>query len=468
MPPTRSSDQSGIVFFTYKARKVALVRPKAHKDAIKLAKKTFASLSAVSEGRIAIHARLPNHQEEGVVEVSAEAWQIATSGVKSFTIDILPGDAEDDEADQVVEVANDTARAPTRPSLMGRTSGRHSEVTGQRTFRREDQSLSLIINQPTVNTTRFRMVVASSDSVADLKAKMGEKKGICLREHSLLYNGTRLEDSFTLGHYGLEDDDVLDLFPRQTGGKPVIYLYPPSPIAAKVQLSLVPQWKLSAVYPQPVKGSFKEGRSAYTAEWNVVAHPSGMMTMNGSSEEFAYIFWEAETEAGGNPPDSPPASRPASPLTTTQTAALPARTSFFPASSRCTPQDSVLMSLRDIPSYLQRVLRALGLHTEARTSFITYWLPSFLKHEHIALRFVPQADFEASAPLSISPQPDVITRVFMLFEGVPADQSAHWQEARERSSMGVQFWKGVVGIDEIRQRDASLFRVLEWGGMEVR
>ncbi|KAG2740062.1 hypothetical protein P692DRAFT_20840935 [Suillus brevipes Sb2] len=46
--------------------------------------------------------------------------------------------------------------------------------------------------------------------------------------------------------------------------------------------------------------------------------------------------------------------------------------------------------------------KALGLHTEARTSFITYWLTSFLKHEYIALRFVPQAAYERAASLNFS------------------------------------------------------------------
>lgn len=55
------------------------------------------------------------------------------------------------------------------------------------------------------------------------------------------------------------------------------------------------------------------------------------------------------------------------------------------------PANSVLLPIGTITPYLDASLRALGLHTEARTSFITYWLPSLLKHQHIAVRFVPQA-----------------------------------------------------------------------------
>lgn len=67
-------------------------------------------------------------------------------------------------------------------------------------------------------------------------------------------------------------------------------------------------------------------------------------------------------------------------------------------------------------------LTALGLHVEARTSFITYWLPSILKHDFVALRFLHQASYEQAAPLDVEPNPHVVTRVFMLFKRVCEDE----------------------------------------------
>lgn len=90
-----------------------------------------------------------------------------------------------------------------------------------------------------------------------------------------------------------------------------------------------------------------------------------------------------------------------------------------------------------------------------------------LKHKHLALRFVPQSAYEKAAPLDISPKPDIVTRVFMLFQGVPETELSNWKEAEERAKEDVSLWKDVVGVDEIKQRDTGLFRVLEWGGMEV-
>ncbi|KIO32144.1 hypothetical protein M407DRAFT_67179 [Tulasnella calospora MUT 4182] len=247
--------------------------------------------------------------------------------------------------------------------------------------------------------------------------------------------------------------------------KPVIYLYPPKPTPASVKVSLSRNWRFSALYPSTTKGCLKHGQ---TAEWNVLANPSGLMTVVGTPVDVAYLFWEAENKSSIDLPDTPLASRSSSPLPTTKPNLSLPRSTFIPRITRCSPDESVMMPTEDVPSYLDRALLALGLHTEARTSFITYWLPSFLKHNHVALRFVPQVEYEAAAPLEVSPLPDVVTRIFMVFQGISADRLEGWQKARGRGPEPIDFWKGIVGTDETRQRDPSLFRVLEWGGMEIQ
>jgi hypothetical protein len=98
-----------------------------------------------------------------------------------------------------------------------------------------------------------------------------------------------------------------------------------------------------------------------------------------------------------------------------------------------------------------------------------YWLPSLLKHEYIALRFITQESYEKAAQMRISPAPDIVTRVFMLFRGVRADDVGFWDAAAARATAGdgATFWTKVVGVDPVRASDRTLFRVLEWGGMEV-
>lgn len=98
---------------------------------------------------------------------------------------------------------------------------------------------------------------------------------------------------------------------------------------------------------------------------------------------------------------------------------------------------------------------------------LRYWLPRFLQHKYIALRFVSQEDYEAAAPLDVSPKPDLVTRVFMIFQGVNEDELARWSESELRATEDAVFWRKVVGTDPEKQQDRTMFRVLEWGGMEV-
>lgn len=98
-----------------------------------------------------------------------------------------------------------------------------------------------------------------------------------------------------------------------------------------------------------------------------------------------------------------------------------------------------------------------------------YWLDSILKHDNIALRFPPQEQIDRVALLDVKPKPDVVTRVYMLFQGIESTELDKWTDAQSRAKDGVAFWREVTGVeDEDRQTDSGLFRVLEWGGMEIK
>lgn len=95
-----------------------------------------------------------------------------------------------------------------------------------------------------------------------------------------------------------------------------------------------------------------------------------------------------------------------------------------------------------------------------------FWLPHFLEHTYIALRFIPQRDFERRAPLRITPKPDIINRVFMVFKGVSSETVSEWSASRLRGEKDVSWWTDEVGVELEKALDPSLYRVLEWGGME--
>ena len=117
---------------------------------------------------------------------------------------------------------------------------------------------------------------------------------------------------------------------------------------------------------------------------------------------------------------------------------------------------NLLVVLGQHRACLDVTLSVLGMHMEARTfkfiisifleifnslMFYRYWLSnlsSFLKHNHVAFRFLPQKAYEQAAPLDVSPRPDIVTRILWFFEAL------------------------LTGT-----LDTRLFRVIEWGGTEI-
>jgi hypothetical protein len=56
----------------------------------------------------------------------------------------------------------------------------------------------------------------------------------------------------------------------------------------------------------------------------------------------------------------------------------------------------------------------------------------------------------------------------MLFQKVDVGQLDLWAQAAKRADDDVESWRDVVGVESKgRQEDKDLFRVLEWGGMEI-
>lgn len=82
---------------------------------------------------------------------------------------------------------------------------------------------------------------------------------------------------------------------------------------------------------------------------------------------------------------------------------------------------------------------------------------------------MPQVAYEKSAPLAVTPAPDVTVRIFMLFRGLKDEELVDqtWGRAVEKSNKDVNIWRDIVGVDQRSLDDKTLFRVVEWGGMEV-
>ncbi|SJL14715.1 uncharacterized protein ARMOST_18182 [Armillaria ostoyae] len=252
----------------------------------------------------------------------------------------------------------------------------------------------------------FTFSISSFASVSNVKELLRSSQGIPPDQQRLIFEGKQLEDGCLLSEYGIKNEATIPLVLRLPGGKPVIYLFTPLPLTAVVRLSLVKSWSFSAVYPGvPIKSS----EAGQSTEWNVNTHEDHTITDIATGARVSYLFWETETNHGL--PPSPPSYPRLCPSHSDANAVFP----FDPSLAELTDRNSVVLPTSKTALYFDKALTALGLHVEATTSFIAYWLPPILKHDFVALRFLPQASYEHAAPLDVEPKLDVVIRVFMLF-----------------------------------------------------
>lgn len=176
--------------------------------------------------------------------------------------------------------------------------------------------------------------------------------------------------------------------------KPVIYLYPEEPMEVDVTLEL--EGELTFTYP------------AYDGGWHVTARPDGTLVSGG--REYDYLFWEGET------------------------------TRFQPDLS-----EGFLVKREDTVAFLETNLEKLGLTTEEANEFIVYWAPILMENAYNKITFVEEAYTEA-VRLRVTPAPDTLLRVFMVYEKADADTAVTPQTLRTTARNG--------------------FTVVEWGGAE--
>lgn len=150
--------------------------------------------------------------------------------------------------------------------------------------------------------------------------------------------------------------------------KPVIYLYPQkkTKISVSVELS---DAHMVAEYPKSKNGT-----------WTVEASSRGSLVDLSSGKKYGYLFWEAE-------------KRSAFTLDTTK--------------SDC-------VASKDVEAYLEKSLKTLGLNTREANDFIVYWLPVLEKNPYSLIEW-KSTEYTDMAKLHISPKPDTIIRVFMVF-----------------------------------------------------
>lgn len=176
--------------------------------------------------------------------------------------------------------------------------------------------------------------------------------------------------------------------------KPVIYLYPEKTEDITVTMDL--------------NGSFGCTYPEYQNGWSVTADPDGTLYANG--KEYSYLYWDAELNGSWD------------------------------------MSKGFVIKGSDTAEFLREKLSFMGLTPKEYNEFIVYWLPRMEKNPYNLITFQTKA-YENAAKLSISPEPDSILRIFMVY--VPLDKYTDIPE------------------QELESFKRTGFTVVEWGGAEA-
>ena len=180
--------------------------------------------------------------------------------------------------------------------------------------------------------------------------------------------------------------------------KPIIYLYPTTD--AKISVKLGYPDKLTTVYP------------TYDDGWRVLAHPDGTLQDLKTGRELYSLYYESKAVID------------------------------FDHTS-----EGFVVQGKDSASFLEDKLEILGLTPREAEEFIVYWLPKLESSPYNFIRFATAEEIDTNMPLSITPSPDSIIRVLMVFKPLQSPIEVTEQQLNAPARNG--------------------FTVVEWGGVEL-
>ena len=141
------------------------------------------------------------------------------------------------------------------------------------------------------------------------------------------------------------------------------------------------------------------------------ARPDGTLTNLSDNREYSYLYWEGVSE------------------------------------NKWDMSKGFVVKGSETEEFLQEKLEYLGLTPREYNEFIVYWLPVMQNNRYNLISFAGK-DYENIAKLKITPQPDSVLRVMMVFK--PLEKSIKIEE----QSLKPFVRKG--------------FTVVEWGGTELK
>lgn len=182
--------------------------------------------------------------------------------------------------------------------------------------------------------------------------------------------------------------------------KPVIYVYPEKTTNINIRLD--------------VKGEMYFTYPTYNNGWDFIADADG--SIHADSKTYRYLFWEGKTKI--NPAD-------------------------------INYNEGFIVNKNNLVNFFEEKLSSMGLNSVEIADYITYWGPIMQENEYNYVHFIFNEEYNKYASINVTPQPDVMFRVMMLWSKVDSPNSIRLKEQILPSFTR----KG--------------FSLVEWGGMET-
>ena len=151
--------------------------------------------------------------------------------------------------------------------------------------------------------------------------------------------------------------------------KPIIYIYPTE--ESEVTVKLLEPDKITHSYPK------------YEEKWEVLAKPNGDLTYIENGRELYSLYYESLLTTGEKRTD-----------------------------------EGFCVKGEDTIVFLEEKLEILGLSQTEAQEFIIYWLPKLESNKYNYIRFATNEEIEKNMPLEITPKPDSLIRINMVFKGL--------------------------------------------------
>lgn len=218
----------------------------------------------------------------------------------------------------------------------------------------------------TINDFARREYVSSFEGHLDENVYMPKDESFYRTSGYFAGRPERVRNEFFYLKVGLTHQITSAGFKDFFAEKPVLYLYPEDTTEVNVQVELNNH---KMVFDYPV----------YNSGWDVTATPNGDL-YDEANKQYYCLFWETEG----------------------------------PAIAENLEEGFVIHKSEAI-EFLENKLSVLGLNARESNEFIIYWLPKLQQSEYSAVYFAFE-EYEEIAQLNITPKPDQLIRVMMLFE----------------------------------------------------